>query len=36
VESLLASARQLVASLEAALERAKAHERELKEKIARL
>lgn len=36
VEALLASARQLVTSLEAALERAKAHERELKEKIARL
>ncbi len=36
LQSLLSSARQLVSSLEAALERARAHERELKDKIARL
>ena len=35
LQSLLAGARQLVASLEAALERARAHERELADKIAR-
>jgi signal recognition particle receptor subunit beta len=35
LQSLLAGARKLVASLEAALEQARAHERELKEKIAR-
>ena len=36
LQSLLGSARQLISSLEAALERARAHEREISEKIARL
>jgi hypothetical protein len=36
LQSLLTSARQVISSLEAALERARAHERELKDKIARL
>ncbi len=36
LQMLLGSARQLIASLEAALERARAHEREIAEKLARL
>jgi signal recognition particle receptor subunit beta len=36
LESLLGSARQVVASLESALDRARAHEREIAEKISRL
>lgn len=36
LESLLGSARQLISSLEAALDRARAHEQEIAEKIARL
>ncbi len=36
LHSLLRSARQVISALEAALERARAHERELKDKIARL
>jgi len=36
LQSLLGSARQLISSLEAALDRARAHEREIAEKIARL
>jgi mutual gliding-motility protein MglA len=35
LQSLLASARQLIASLESALDRARAHEREIAEKIAK-
>jgi len=36
LQSLLGSARQLISSLEATLDRARAHEREISEKIARL
>ena len=36
VEALLDSARQLIASLEAALQRAREHERALRERLSRL
>ena len=36
LQSLLGSARQLIASLESALDRARAHEREIADKISQL